>query len=182
MKFTRILPAFFLIVGAPLMAQTPIFKLDPASTVKFHVQATLENVTGSFHTVELESIEFTGRPESLKGRLAVLIDSLETGKTKRDSHLKEADFFDVQKYPKAYVDVLGISEDDGDYYVHFALEIRGIRKEYQEPIQLKADWVGIQAKGTVVVNRKDFGVNGNILTNTIINDEVTLEYNIVLVR
>jgi polyisoprenoid-binding protein YceI len=181
MKLTRLLTAVLITFSAPLTA-TPIFKLDPSSRVKFHVQATFENVTGTFHKLKLEKFEFNGRPESLKGRLAILIDSLETGKAKRDSHLKEDDFFDARKYPEAYVDVLEISQDDGDYYVRFILEIRGIRKEFTEPIQLKADMTGIQARGTFVVNRKDFGVNGNILTNTIISDEVTLEYNIVLVR
>lgn len=181
----KVLQAFvaLLLCSSHLSARPPIFKVDPsASTVRFHVQAALENVTGTFEAIELESIEFNGRPTSLKGRLAIVIDSLQTGKTKRDIHLKEAEFFDSANHPRAYVDVISITEDEGEYYVHFALEIRGIRREYHEPIQLSANWMGVEAKGTLVVNRRDFGVNGNILTNTIINDEVTLEYNIVLVR
>ncbi|MBW7858239.1 MAG: YceI family protein [Leptonema sp. (in: Bacteria)] len=169
-------------VTASVVAE-PLFIIDSeASSLSFNVKATVEDVEGRFEKVEVESIEYYGLPESLKGRLIISINSLDTGKEKRDIHLKSADFFDVANYPKAFIDIISITQEEGQYYARFMVEIRGIRKEFTAPIELKTSWLKIEATGTITLKRTDFDIKGNILTNTIINDDVLIDYKLVLVR
>lgn len=161
----------------------PLFIFDKeASSLTFNVKAAVEDVAGRFEKIEVDSIQYYGTPESLKGRLIIFIDSLNTGKTKRDTHLKSADFFDVANYPNAYIDIISVTQEGGQYFARFLVEIRGIRNEYMAPIELKTNWLKIEATGSVIVKRTDFSITGNILTNTIINDDVLIDYSLVLVR
>lgn len=159
------------------------WKVDVArSFVHFRSKMLFTTVAGSFGRMNLESLDFSWNPRLLRGRMSVEIDSLDTGIAKRDTHLKEEDFFWVERYPNAIVDVSGIYEDKGQHFARISVEIRGVRKDFLIPVTLTVDWATIQGKGELTLNRRDFGVRGNILTNTIINDRVLIEYAIVLVR
>jgi len=180
----RLLTVTCLLVAANtgLKAQAGFHVDAERSSLQFQGTAAFKEVEGTFSKIEVESIEYLGYATSLKGRIGITINSLSTGKPVRDIHLKSSDFFDAERFPKAYIDVISVTEDQGSYFVHFALEIHGIRIEYQEPIDLKTTWNTIEAKGGVLINRTDFGIQGNLLTNTIIGNEIKLAYSIVLVR
>ncbi|MFE5705561.1 YceI family protein [Rhodococcus koreensis] len=73
--------------------------LDPARTsITFHTKALwILPVTGTFHAVE--GAATVGNDGSITGTLVVDAASVNTKNSKRDEHLRSADFFDVQKYP-----------------------------------------------------------------------------------
>ncbi|MFD9670306.1 YceI family protein [Rhodococcus sp. NPDC059968] len=73
--------------------------LDPARTsIAFHTKALwLLPVTGTFHAVE--GAGTVSNDGSITGTLVVDATSVNTKNSKRDEHLRSADFFDVQKYP-----------------------------------------------------------------------------------
>ena len=80
--------------------------LDPAgSKVEFVGKAFwgLTPVRGTFGTVT--GTGTVGEDGSISGQLVIDAASLNTKNTKRDTHLRSADFFNVEKYPKVLVTV-----------------------------------------------------------------------------
>lgn len=84
-------------VGTPAH-HTTRWRLDSArSSVEFRVKgfwgmATVKGRFSRYHG----TLDLTGRPAI---ELTVEADSLDTDNTKRDTHLRSADFFDVEKHP-----------------------------------------------------------------------------------
>jgi polyisoprenoid-binding protein YceI len=78
---------------------TGAWRLDPArSSVEFHVPHFygLMTVKGNFDRYE-GTLDLSARPSV---KLVIEADSLDTKQSKRDKHLRSADFFDVANYPQ----------------------------------------------------------------------------------
>ncbi len=102
------------------------------------------------------------------GTVDVTVDvaSIDTGNTKLDDHLKEAEFFDVTKYPKAVYKGTRIRFDgdrpvevDGDFTLHgvtkpLALKIESF-KCMPHPLY-KREVCGVEASATF--DRSDYGL------------------------
>lgn len=102
-------------------------------------------------------------------RVSVTIDaaSIDTRESKRDEHLRSADFFDVATYPNLTFESTRVDKVDDGYRVTGDLTIHGVTRE----VALDAEYLGsgvdpwgnrriaFQAKTTI--NRKDFGLNWN---------------------
>ena len=60
--------------------------------------------------------EFGGRldvrPSAVAGRLTIEAASLDTRNKRRDKHLRSADFFDVERYPRIVFTVTAVSARD----------------------------------------------------------------------
>ena len=131
--------------------------------------------------------EFTGDgqitdPQTVFGRIDIKAASLNTKLGKRDADLRSADFFDVEKFPDISVVVTGaegISGDTAD--LRADLTVKGTTK----PLPLRAK-VAVLDDGAVRittkadVNRKDFGVDGNLIG--MIPDATTITADVVFRR
>ncbi len=109
------------------------WRLDPSrSTVEFHVRHFygLMTVKGHFDRYE-GALDLAADPAV---QLTIAADSLDTGNSRRDAHLRSADFFDVENHPQ----VLLLSESaalrDDVLTVHGRLEAAG----KQVPVDLDA--------------------------------------------
>lgn len=159
------------------------WKLDiKQSSIQFYVKAKVENVKGTFDFVELKELEEKENIESLKGKLIVNIDSINTKSKKRDNHLRSKDFFEVEKFPNAFIIVKEIRKIDSGYNANISLEIKNKKKDYSIPIEIVKEKFQIRATGKFQVNRSDFGINGNALTNIIVDNNVDLSFTIVVVK
>jgi polyisoprenoid-binding protein YceI len=157
------------------------------SSVNFHVRHLMvSKVHGRFSLwngkLELNEQDLT------KSNLEVEIDaaSVDTKEPKRDEHLRSADFFDVEKFPKLTFKSTSIAKDGDDYKVTGDLTIRGITKSVTLLVeggdQVKDPWGGIRTgfSAKTTVNRKDFGLTWNVALETggfVVSDkiEITLE-------
>ena len=87
------------------------------------------------------------------------IDSISTGNEQRDQHLKSADFFDADKYPKItfvatkYENV----DNDGSYELYGDITI----KEITRPIKLDVEFGGV-VKDPYGNTKAGFSINGKI--------------------
>ena len=129
-----------------------------------------------------------------RSSLDVSIDaaSIDTGTSQRDTHLRSADFFDVERFPELRFRSTRIEEAGKDRYrLVGELTIRDVTR----PVTLEVEatgrgtdpWgnerLGFAATGSI--DRKDFGLEWNQLLETgglLVGDRVDIELDVQAVR
>lgn len=121
-----------------------------------------------------------------EARLDVEIDaaSIDTGVGKRDEHLRSADFFEVERFPKLTFTSTKVERTGDDtLQVTGALTIRDVTREVvlevTEHGTVADPWGGRRAgyHATTKVDRKDFGLTWNQALETggvLVGDEVKI--------
>lgn len=150
-------------------------------------KATKKIGGGHTGTIKLKSakIELAGK-KLKKGEFVVDMNSLQPTdlegewKQKFETHVKSEDFFEVAKFPTA---TLAINKHDGKSVVEGKLTI----KDKTHPVKIKYNQKDKSYKGTLKFDRTKFGIIygsknffKNLAGDKIINNEVELEFNIVL--
>ncbi len=152
---------------------TPVvtWKLDPAhSSADFKIKhMMISNVKGSFSGLTGTLVENTANPNQSTVEASIDIATINTGDPQRDGHLKSADFFDVEKYPKMTFKSTQVErKGDGEYSVTGDLTLHGVTKPVTFAVEGpsapgKDPWgntrIGLSA--TTRINRKDFGLSWN---------------------
>jgi polyisoprenoid-binding protein YceI len=114
-------------------------------------------------------------PTKARGEVKIEVASLESRSDQRDTHLRSADFFDVEKYPYMTFKLTGVQlVDDENFKVTGDLTVKDITR----PITLDAtvegrlpdpfgakERVGISARGQL--NRMDWGLNWDGLAGAV---------------
>ena len=155
--------------GRAFAAET--YTLDKAhSSVGFSItHMMVSKTTGGFDDMD-GIIQFD--PNDLAhSRFDVTIKaaSINTKNEQRDTHLRSADFFEVEKYPLIVFKSKKIMKKDADNYaVTGELTMKSVTKEVEWFVKIvgpvKNPMSGGQALGLeahVMVNRQDYGVNWN---------------------
>jgi len=162
MKLIKVGLASIIAAGA-LYAGT--YNIDAShSNVGFKVKhLMISNVRGNFEKFSgsFEYDEKSGKIKSIDG--TVVVDSINTNNAKRDAHLKNADFFDAEKYPNITFKVDKIEGEKA----YGKLTMRGVTKdvvfEVEKTGAVTDPWgnqkVGLEIEGEI--NRKDYGLNWN---------------------
>jgi polyisoprenoid-binding protein YceI len=142
-------------------------------------------VTGSVQVNETD-------PSKSKIDVTVDINSVDTRQEGRDTHLRSADFFDVENHPTMHFVSKKIEGDvTEDFKVTGDLTIRGTTHEVTLSATLqgrgKDPWgnerAGYEATGKI--NRKDFGMHFNAAMETggvVVGDEVKISIDVELIR
>ena len=176
----------FLIVAllsTPIFAQTT-WKADPMHS-KLTFSTThlgISDIAGLFKTFD---VTVTANQENFSDAVFTLsadVGSIDTEVEMRDNHLKSADFFEVEKYPKMTFKSTSIEKTGKDKYkLTGNLTIRDITKPvtmdlwYRGTIenpQSKATTAGFQLTGNI--KRSDFNV-GPKFPAPMISDEVRIK-------
>ncbi|HEY9005428.1 YceI family protein [Ohtaekwangia sp.] len=141
------------------------FKVDPkASTLVW----TGKKVTGQ-HTghVTVSSGELTAEGKVVKqGSFEIDLTALTVtdikdagGNAKLVGHLKNEDFFNVAKFPKATFTISSVTPKAGDEYtVKGKLTIKGITNDIEFPATIKHDGKKLTAKAKIVVDRTKYDI------------------------
>ncbi|HEV2779217.1 MAG TPA: YceI family protein [Actinophytocola sp.] len=139
---------------------------DPAHTyVGFVVRhLVVTKVRGRFETVE-GHIHTAENPLDSTVEVSVDLNSVNTNNETRDNHLRSADFFEVEKYPRMTFRSTGIRPDGDAFVLDGELTIKDVTRPVSLNFELsgfgKDPWggtrLGLEAKGEI--NRKDFNVN-----------------------
>lgn len=169
------------------------FVLDPTHTAISFVtrHAMVTKVRGSF-------AEFSGRAVIDKDdhsafELQVDIDvaSVGTRNPDRDAHLRSADFFDAENYPKITFTGTGYEIKGDVVEITGDLTIRDVTRSLTIPFEFQGTAkdpfgntrVGIE--GSVQVLRSDFGLTWNAALETggfLVSDKVTLEFEVSAIQ
>jgi polyisoprenoid-binding protein YceI len=175
------------------MAKTK-WVLDPThSEIGFKIKhLMISNVSGSFTRfqgeAETEGEDFSTAVISLTAEMS----SISTNNEQRDAHLRNADFFEVEKFPELNFQSTGVEKKDDDNFVlHGDLTLKGITRSVKLNVEfngLTRDPWGGERAGFVVtgkINRSDFGVNFNGVLETggvVLSEEVKLVSEVQFVK
>src|ERR1044072_4013811 len=182
-------------MSTAVSTQTSIWNIDPVhSTAQFKVKhMMISNVKGEFTKIsgklELNESDIT------KSHVEALIDAttINTREPDRETHLKSADFLDVEKFPNLSFKSIQISKNgegelsvQGDLTMHrvtpkVVFEVEGPSPPTKDP------WgntrIGLSA--TTRVNRKDFGLNWNSVLEAggiLVGEEVAISLDIEYIK
>lgn len=95
-----------------------------------------------------------------------MVTSVDTGVAGRDSHLRRADFFEIDKYPEMTFKSTKVEKKGKGWIVSGDLTMKGVTKAVSIPFEI-AGWLPASDRagmkmgiaGETTINRRDFGVN-----------------------
>ena len=162
------------------------YKIDPAhSLIGFSirhfeisfVKGRFKDFTGTIHfdasDATKSSVEFTAKAESI-----------DTGVTGRDNHLRSPDFFDVAKFPEITFKSTKVEKKGNSYVLHGDFTMKGVTKQISFPFTIAGaikDNRGNTRFGVAAetkLNRRDYGITwGTTMANGGLNvaDEVAID-------
>jgi polyisoprenoid-binding protein YceI len=187
----KLLTASFVLIftAATVFAAVINYGIDTAhSTVGFTVPILggLSKVTGKFtdFTIQIAYDEADITKSSVTATIKAA--SINTGITRRDDHLRTADFFDVEKYPEITFKTKRI-EKNGDRLVAVGdLSMHGVTKEVSLPFSISGvskdpsgqTTLGFSAR--MPLNRQDYGISYKRRDNpNFIGDNIEIEIDLI---
>lgn len=166
---------------------TSTWKIDPVHSVaEFKVKhMMISNVKGQFTNVSGELVLDEGDITKSRVDASVEVESIQTRDAQRDAHLKSADFFDAEKYPKLTFRSTRISRSSEDELkVTGDLTIHGVTRETTFQVEgptppAKDPWGNIRLglSASTKISRKDFDLTWNAALETgglLVGDDVTI--------
>jgi len=174
--------------------ETTTWQLDPVhSSVEFAVKhLMIVTVRGSFAGVEASIVGDESKPAGATVTVKVDTATITTKNDQRDTHLRSADFFDVEKYPSiTFVGKRIVGDGFGEFQFVGDLTIRGVTKQITLDAafegRAKDPWggtrIGFSAKGKI--RRSEFGLTWNQVLEAggvAVSDEVKISVDAQFVR
>jgi polyisoprenoid-binding protein YceI len=171
------------------------WNIDPVHSVaEFKVKhMMISNVKGQF--TGIKGVLALDESDLTRSRLEATVEaaSVNTREAQRDTHLKSADFFDVEKFPTLSLKSTRVSRvSNGELAVAGDLTIHGVTRNVVFNVEGptapgKDPWgntrVGLSA--TTKINRKDFGLTWNAALETggiLVGDDVTITLDVQFVK
>jgi len=164
--FVTALIASFIFVNAGVASQT--FEVDPShASIGFKIEhLVISKVKGDFREFSATFIlDDEGQLDEASSDIEVA--SIDTGITKRDDHLRSADFFDADQFPKISFQSKGIKQNAGNDVLVGDLTIHGVTRQVELLYTIKGPVKGpsgdtrIGFEASTVINRKDYGLTWN---------------------
>lgn len=152
----------------------------------------ISNVSGSFSKFDVQADTKNDDFKDAKVLVNIDVSSISTNNEQRDAHLRNADFFETEKYPHIIFQSTKVEKVDEDTFLLYGdLTIRGITKPVKLSVEYsglaKDPWGNIRAGFAVAgkINRKDWGINYNAALETggiMLGEEVKIIGEIQLVK
>ncbi len=149
--------------------------IDPThSDIQFKIKhLVISTVTGSFRTFQGKAVTDGDGFENAKVSVSIDVKSIDTNQANRDGHLQNGDFFSADEFPQILFESTAFTKIEGsDYQLTGDLTLRGVTK----PVELHVEYGGSENNGhgvikhgfevTGIINRKEFGMTWNKLTDT----------------
>ena len=173
-------------------ADTATYRIDVGhSELTFRIRHLMSRANGTFRewsgTITADPADWS------TGSVDVTIQaaSIDTRHERRDSDLRSDNFFDVANHPTITFRSTSVEVNGAEIVVTGDLTMKGVSK----PISFDLELVGpaldpfgndrIGLEGSVVVNRKDWGITWNApleAGGVLVGEKVTLEFEVSAVR
>jgi polyisoprenoid-binding protein YceI len=183
-------------VSAPsgLSALSGTYALDAAHTrigfVARHAMVT--KVRGAFNEFEgTATLDFDDVTRSTAS-VTITAASIDTRNAQRDAHLRSNDFLAMDEFPTiTFRSTAARQTGEAEFELDGDLTVRGVTRPVTVPFVFEGtaqDPFGntrVGFEGSVVINRKDFGITWNAALETggvLVSDKVTLEFEVSAVK
>ncbi|MFD8968343.1 YceI family protein [Streptomyces sp. NPDC059568] len=177
-----------------LAALTGEYTIDPAhSTISFTVRhAMVTNVRGSF-TEHEGTLNLDGsNPAASTATIDVSIASVDTGMPDRDGHLRSADFFDAETFPKMSFRSTSAEQIDAETYrVTGDLTIKDVTRPLTIDLEFHGSATDVYGnervgfEGSATILRSEWGLTWNAALETggvMVSDKVKLNFDISAIK
>ena len=194
MKKTTLILSTLILTFISVNAQETKWGFDKDhSKIQFDVAHMLiSEVSGQFQEYEGTVVTSKADFSDAKFDFSITVKSIDTDNEERDMHLRSADFFDVEKYPKITFKSKSMKKvGENQYELIGNLTLHGVTKEVILDIKyggtIKDPYGNVKAgfKITGLINRTDFGLKYNSIMDTggmMIGEEVTIICKIELIK
>jgi len=164
-------------------ASVGVWNVDPGrSTIGFKAKSMWGLAPIKGHFAEFSGDGQITDTQTVFGRIDIKVASVDTKIRKRDDHLRSADFFEVAKFPDMSVVVTSAESVNGDIVdLRAQLTVKGTSAPL--PLRTKVavlDDGAVRLSAQATVNRKDFGVDGNLMGMVV--DNATISGDVVFRR
>ena len=167
------------------------WKIDPThSEVQFKVKhLMISTVTGNFKAFDLEALtEGDDFRNTSNIKFTADVNSIDTNNGQRDSHLKSADFFDAEKFPKITYESNGFINDGK---LNGTLTIKDITKPFVLNVEYGGNVIdpygqnkaGFTVEGKIA--RKEFGLTWDAVTEAgavVVGNDIRINAEIQLIK
>lgn len=144
------------------------YKVDPVHSAVIFSTTHLNTSRsyGRFNDIHGSITVDADKPENSKVEFQIKVESIDTGNSGRDDHLRGPDFFDVKQFPMATFASSSVKKTgDKTWSVTGSLAIHGVKKEVTIPMEHVGSGKGREGEaligfhGTLTIDRNDFGVS-----------------------
>ncbi len=176
--------------ATPFFGATTKYDIDVAhSNIGFSIPIAggLSHVRGKF--TEFTAVIVYDDKDVTKSSVNAVIKaaSIDTGIERRDNHLRNPDFFEVEKYPEITFKSTRVVKKGKGFIAHGTFTMHGVSKEIALPFTINGieriektakTVLGVTAR--ITVNRRDYAINYSRQDNpTFIGDAVEIELNLI---
>jgi polyisoprenoid-binding protein YceI len=181
-------------IATDLQTLTGTYTIDAAHSrfgfVARHAMVT--KVRGAFNEFEGSAVIDGVDPSNSSVNVTLQVASVDTRNAQRDNHLRTNDFLDVDNFPVITFASTSVSHEGGNEFVVTGdLTIKDVTKSVALPLEFQGaakdpfgnDRIGFE--GSIVINRKDWGVSWNAALETggvLVSEKVTLEFEISAIK
>jgi polyisoprenoid-binding protein YceI len=145
------------------------------SYVKFKVHNMgIRDVSGTIVDMQGTVIFDSAQLDSAIFDVSVNVNTIDTKSKKRDTHLKNEDFFETGKWPYIHFKSKSIKQNNDRFLMIGDLTIKDVTKEVQVPFNIEGNDQTTTFSGGETVNRLDYNV-GVDYSNFKIGYEITVE-------
>lgn len=162
------------------------------SEIQFKVKhLMITTVTGNFNvfsgTVTTNEEDFTTAAIEFNADL----NSINTNNEQRDQHLKSADFFDAEKFPRLQFSKGSLQQNGADWVLNGELTIKEVTRPVSFDVEFagtqKDPWGNLKAGFSLngKINRNEFGLTWNAALETggmLVSEDVKIQAEIQLLK
>lgn len=154
--------------------------LVTSSDISFKIKNAGFTVNGKFSG--LAGSVFFDANKNAGNKIEVYLDAntINTGNTTRDSHLKKDEYFSIDKFPEIRMNASTFTrEADGKFKGLFTLTLKGISKIIPVIFSYTEKDAKANFEGTFTINRLDYKIGSS---SFILSDNVTIHINLACIK
>ncbi len=160
-----------------MQTTTTIFAQNQLSgTIDFTIRNAGFNVKGNFSDLQA-SIQFNPKDlENSRIMASVSAESINTNNQARDRHLRDENYFWVDKHPRIIMKSVSFKKTDSGFEGIFELEMKGTKKNITMPFTVQKNGNSTTYLGNFSINRTDFSIGARSL---ILSNQATISIQVI---
>ena len=154
--------------------------------------AMVTKVRGNFNEFEGSAVVDAEDFSKSSAQLTIQVASIDTRSEQRDGHLRSNDFLDLENFPQiTFVSTAVEPTGPASLEVTGDLTIKDVTRSITIPFDFEGAAIDpfgnlrVGFEGSVVINRKDFGITWNAALETggvLVSDKITLEFEVSAIK